>query len=29
MPERVAHLYVCQGLSTYRAADLAGIGRSG
>jgi hypothetical protein len=27
MPERVAHLYACQGLSTYRAADLAGISR--
>jgi hypothetical protein len=27
MPERMAHLYACQGLSTYRAADLAGISR--
>ena len=26
-PERVAHLYACQGLSTYRVADLAGISR--
>jgi hypothetical protein len=27
MPERAAHLYACQGLSTYRIADLVGIGR--
>ncbi len=27
MPERVGHLYACQGLSTYRVADLAGISR--
>jgi transposase-like protein len=27
MPERVGHLYACQGLSTYRIADLAGISR--
>lgn len=26
-PERVAHLYACQGLSTYRVAELAGISR--
>lgn len=27
MPERVAHLYECQGLSTYRIADVVGLGR--
>jgi hypothetical protein len=27
LPERAAHLYRCQGLSTYRIADLAGISR--
>ncbi|MFI5080209.1 MAG: hypothetical protein ACHQCE_04005 [Streptosporangiales bacterium] len=27
LPERAAHLYGCQGLSTYRIADLAGISR--
>ena len=29
LPERAAHLYGCQGLSTYRIADLTGIGRQG
>jgi hypothetical protein len=27
MPERVAHLYSCQGLSTYRIADIVGVSR--
>jgi len=27
LPERAAHLYGCQGLSTYRIADLTGISR--
>jgi hypothetical protein len=27
MPERVAHLYGCQGLSTYRIAEVAGVSR--
>ena len=27
LPERVAHLYACQGLSTYRIGDVVGIGR--
>jgi hypothetical protein len=27
LPERVAHLYGCQGLSTYRVADVVGISR--
>jgi hypothetical protein len=27
MPERVAHLYSCQGLSTYRIADVVGVSR--
>ena len=27
LPERVAHLYMCQGLSTYRIGDVVGISR--
>ena len=27
LPERVAHLYACQELSTYRIADLVGVSR--
>jgi hypothetical protein len=27
MPERVAHLYGCRGLSTYRIADVVGVSR--
>ncbi|HEY7431508.1 MAG TPA: hypothetical protein VH641_12350 [Streptosporangiaceae bacterium] len=27
LPERVIHLYTCQGLSTYRIGDISGIGR--
>jgi transposase len=27
MPERVAHLYECQGLSTYRIATIVGLSR--
>ena len=26
-PERLAHLYRCRGLSTYRIAELTGLGR--
>lgn len=26
-PERLAHLYLCRGLSTYRIGELAGLGR--
>lgn len=27
LPDRVIHLYACQGLSTYRIGDITGIGR--
>lgn len=27
LPERIVHLYACQGLSTYRIGDITGIGR--
>jgi hypothetical protein len=27
VPERLAHLYLCRGLSTYRIAELTGVGR--
>lgn len=27
LPERVIHLYACQGLSTYRVGDITGVGR--